>query len=68
MSLAVTDYGDSNPLLMDYYGMEPLFYRQTFESKGDSALAERVVQLYKEVNRAFRSFRSINLKLVARQV
>jgi len=48
-SLAVTDYGDRNPLLMDYYGFEPHLYRQTFQSKGDRALAERVVQLYKEV-------------------
>jgi len=45
----VTDYGDTNPLLMDYYGFDPHFYQQTFESRGDHALAERVVQLYKEV-------------------
>lgn len=44
----VTDYGDKNPLLMDYFGFEPYFYQQTFESKGDRALAERLVQLYKE--------------------
>ncbi|KAG1754207.1 Extradiol aromatic ring-opening dioxygenase [Suillus lakei] len=44
----VTDYGDRNPLLMDYFGFEPYYYQQTFESKGDRALAERVVQLYKE--------------------
>jgi aromatic ring-opening dioxygenase catalytic subunit (LigB family) len=44
----VTDYGDRNPLLMDYFGFEPYYYQQTFESKGDRALAERVVLLYKE--------------------
>ncbi|KAG0705220.1 Extradiol ring-cleavage dioxygenase class III enzyme subunit B [Suillus ampliporus] len=44
----VTDYGDRNPLLMDYFGFEPYYYQQKFESKGDRALAERVVQLYKE--------------------
>lgn len=44
----VTDYGDNNPLLMDYFGFEPYYYQQTFESKGNRALAERVVLLYKE--------------------
>ncbi|KAG2747454.1 Extradiol ring-cleavage dioxygenase, class III enzyme, subunit B [Suillus brevipes Sb2] len=44
----VTDYGDRNPLLMDYFGFEPYFYQQTFESKGNRALAERVVMSYKE--------------------
>ncbi|KAJ8583543.1 Extradiol ring-cleavage dioxygenase class III enzyme subunit B [Rhizopogon salebrosus TDB-379] len=44
----VTDYGDRNPLLMDYFGFEPYFYRQTFESRGDRTLADRIVQLYKE--------------------
>ncbi|KAG1883160.1 Extradiol ring-cleavage dioxygenase class III enzyme subunit B [Suillus subluteus] len=44
----VTDYGDRNPLLMDYFGFEPYYYQQTFESKGNRALAERVVLLYKE--------------------
>ncbi|KIK45906.1 hypothetical protein CY34DRAFT_22309 [Suillus luteus UH-Slu-Lm8-n1] len=44
----VTDYGDRNPLLMDYFGFEPYYYQQTFESKGNRALAERVVMLYKE--------------------
>ncbi|KAG1756238.1 Extradiol ring-cleavage dioxygenase class III enzyme subunit B [Suillus paluster] len=47
----VTDYGDRNPLLMDYFGFEPYFYQQIFESKGDRALAERVVQLYKEAGK-----------------
>ncbi|KAG2061417.1 Extradiol ring-cleavage dioxygenase class III enzyme subunit B [Suillus hirtellus] len=45
----VTDYGDRNPLLMDYFGFEPYYYQQTFESKGNRALAERIILLYKEV-------------------
>ncbi|KAG1832736.1 Extradiol ring-cleavage dioxygenase class III enzyme subunit B [Suillus variegatus] len=47
----VTDYGDRNPLLMDYFGFEPYYYQQTFESKGNRALAERIILLYKEVGR-----------------
>ncbi|KAG2066101.1 Extradiol ring-cleavage dioxygenase class III enzyme subunit B [Suillus decipiens] len=47
----VTDYGDRNPLLMDYFGFEPYFYQQNFESKGNRALAERIVQLYKEAGK-----------------
>ncbi|KAG1756239.1 uncharacterized protein EDB91DRAFT_2323 [Suillus paluster] len=37
-------------LLMDYYGFDPYFYQQRFESKGDRGLAVRVLQLYKEVH------------------
>lgn len=48
-SLSVTDYGDKNPLLMDYYGFQPALYQLKFDSRGDSSLAQRVVQLYKEV-------------------
>ncbi|KAG2146964.1 Extradiol ring-cleavage dioxygenase class III enzyme subunit B [Suillus bovinus] len=44
----VTDYGDRNPLLMDYFGFEPYYYQQAFESKGNHALAERIVLLYKK--------------------
>jgi aromatic ring-opening dioxygenase catalytic subunit (LigB family) len=47
----VTDYGDRNPLLMDYFGFEPYYYQQIFESKGNRALAERVVMLYKEAGK-----------------
>ncbi|CAK5276685.1 unnamed protein product [Mycena citricolor] len=43
----VTDYGDENPLLMDYYGFDPAMYKLKFVSKGDKALSERVVELYK---------------------
>jgi aromatic ring-opening dioxygenase catalytic subunit (LigB family) len=45
----VTDYGDENPLLYDYYGFQPKFYELKFKSRGDSALAQRVVDLYKSV-------------------
>lgn len=47
--ITVTDYGDENPLLMDYYGFDPAFYKLRFKSRGDSALSQRVVQLYKNV-------------------
>ncbi|KAF9001934.1 Extradiol ring-cleavage dioxygenase class III enzyme subunit B [Cyathus striatus] len=42
----VTDYGDENPLLMDYYGFQPELYRLKFKSKGDAALSKHVVDLY----------------------
>ncbi|KAI0781087.1 Extradiol ring-cleavage dioxygenase, class III enzyme, subunit B, partial [Trametes elegans] len=44
----VTDYGDENPLLMDYFGFQPALYELKFKSRGDSALSQRVVQLYKD--------------------
>ncbi|TFK86381.1 Extradiol aromatic ring-opening dioxygenase [Polyporus arcularius HHB13444] len=44
----VTDYGDENPLLMDYFGFDPELYELKFKSRGDSALSQRVVQLYKD--------------------
>ncbi|VDB94129.1 unnamed protein product [Peniophora sp. CBMAI 1063] len=44
----VTDYGDSNPLLMDYFGFDKHMYEIKFESRGDKALSERVVELFKE--------------------
>ena len=47
----VTDYGDDNPLLMDYFGYEKKMYDEIkFESKGDKILSDRVVQLFKEVS------------------
>lgn len=45
----MTDYGDENPLLMDYYGFDPEMYELTFKSRGDSALSELVVNTFKEV-------------------
>ncbi|KAI0316783.1 Extradiol ring-cleavage dioxygenase, class III enzyme, subunit B [Amylostereum chailletii] len=44
----VTDYGDQNPLLMDYFGFDPEMYELEFNSRGDSALSQRVVDLFKE--------------------
>ncbi|KAJ7649921.1 Extradiol ring-cleavage dioxygenase, class III enzyme, subunit B [Roridomyces roridus] len=44
----VTDYGETNPLLYDYFiKIAPSFYEIDFESRGDTVLAQRVVDLYK---------------------
>ncbi|KAK4704950.1 4,5-DOPA dioxygenase extradiol, partial [Phenoliferia sp. Uapishka_3] len=43
----VTDYGAENPLLMDYFGFPDELYKVEFESRGDHALSERIVELYK---------------------
>ena len=51
----VTDYGDENPLLYDYYGFQPALYQLKFKSRGDSALSQRVAQLYKDVSEEIRS-------------
>ncbi|EPT05935.1 Extradiol ring-cleavage dioxygenase class III enzyme subunit B [Fomitopsis schrenkii] len=51
----VTDYGDLNPLLYDYYGFQPAMYKLKFGSRGDHALSERVVQLYKEAGQLGRT-------------
>ena len=45
----MTDYGDENPLLMDYYGFQPELYELKFKSRGDSALAAQIVDLYTKV-------------------
>ncbi|KAJ7649932.1 Extradiol ring-cleavage dioxygenase, class III enzyme, subunit B [Roridomyces roridus] len=43
----VTDYGETNPLLYDYFiKIAPSFYEIDFESRGDTVLAQRVVDLY----------------------
>ncbi|KAF7307724.1 LigB domain-containing protein [Mycena kentingensis (nom. inval.)] len=44
----VTDYGDENPLLYDYYNFPPEMYEIAFKSRGDSAVAQRVVDLFTE--------------------
>ncbi|KAF9262189.1 Extradiol ring-cleavage dioxygenase, class III enzyme, subunit B [Marasmius fiardii PR-910] len=44
----VTDYGDENPLLMDYYGFPDALYKLKFRSRGDSRLSKRVVELFKD--------------------
>jgi len=51
----VTDYGDENPLLMDYYGFPPELYEAKFKSRGDKALAEQIVGLYKEAGQLART-------------
>lgn len=45
----VTDYGDENPLLMDYYGMSPELYKLQFSSRGDATLSRRVLELFQQV-------------------
>ncbi|KAJ6488634.1 Extradiol ring-cleavage dioxygenase, class III enzyme, subunit B, partial [Mycena vitilis] len=50
----LTDYGDENPLLMDYYGFQREYYDLKFKSKGDTNLAKRVVELYKEAGQSAR--------------
>jgi len=42
----VTDYGDENPLYYDYYGFPDEFFNLKFKSRGDSELANRIVDLY----------------------
>jgi len=44
----VTDYGDENPLLMDYFGFPKEMFEVKFKSKGDSALSARVVEAFKK--------------------
>lgn len=34
---------------MDYYGFQPELYQLKFKSRGDKSLANRVVDLFKEV-------------------
>ncbi|OCH87414.1 Extradiol aromatic ring-opening dioxygenase [Obba rivulosa] len=58
----VTDYGDSNPLLMDYYGFQPSLYQLKFKSRGDSALAQRVVELYKEAGQLARTTSTVEAR------
>jgi len=45
----VTDYGDENPLLMDYFGFQKELYQLKFKSRGDTSLSQLIVKLYKEV-------------------
>jgi len=45
----VTDYGDENPLYYDYYGFSEGLYELKFKSRGDSDLANRIVDLYNKV-------------------
>ncbi|KAH9060062.1 Extradiol ring-cleavage dioxygenase class III enzyme subunit B [Lactarius vividus] len=44
----VTDYGDENPLFMDYYNFDPEVYKLKFSSRGDATLSRRVVQLFQD--------------------
>ena len=40
----MTDYGDSQPLLYDYYGFSKPMYEIKFVSNGSTALSNRVVE------------------------
>ncbi|KAG6909839.1 hypothetical protein DXG01_015112 [Tephrocybe rancida] len=51
----VTDYGDENPLLMDYFGFQPSMYQLKFKSRGDANLSQRIVQLYHEAGQSART-------------
>ncbi|PFH49113.1 hypothetical protein AMATHDRAFT_63834 [Amanita thiersii Skay4041] len=51
----VTDYGDENPLLMDYYGFPAELYDLKFKSRGDAALSQRIVELYKQAGERART-------------
>jgi aromatic ring-opening dioxygenase catalytic subunit (LigB family) len=59
-STSVTDYGDENPLLFDYYGFPDALYKLKFKSRGDSNLANRVVELYHKVRVHLHSAALIN--------
>ena len=39
----MTDYGDDQPLLMDYYGFADELYQVIFNSRGDSNVSQLVV-------------------------
>ncbi|EJD05734.1 Extradiol ring-cleavage dioxygenase, class III enzyme, subunit B [Fomitiporia mediterranea MF3/22] len=42
----VTDYGDDQPLLMDYFGFDREMYELQFSSNGSSELSQRVVSAF----------------------
>lgn len=51
----VTDYGEENPLLYDYYGFPQSLYDLTWRSKGSKQLSERIVQEFKKAGMAART-------------
>ncbi|KAF9505748.1 hypothetical protein BS47DRAFT_1378251 [Hydnum rufescens UP504] len=51
----VTDYGNENPLLMDYYGFHTDIYNIEFHSRGDVALTNRILDAFKKANLPARS-------------
>ncbi|KAM0790887.1 hypothetical protein ACM66B_004726 [Microbotryomycetes sp. NB124-2] len=58
----VSDYGDENPLLMDYFGFPKELYQVEFKSRGDHEVAQRVVNLLKAAGKPAR----LTTKLEAR--
>ncbi|KAG8833663.1 hypothetical protein FRC17_010267 [Serendipita sp. 399] len=53
--ILVSDYGEENPLLMDYYGFPQELYQIKFKSKGDSDVAQEVVAALKEAGMSART-------------
>ncbi|KAK9900886.1 Extradiol ring-cleavage dioxygenase class III enzyme subunit B [Cystobasidium minutum MCA 4210] len=51
----VTDYGDENPLLYDYYGFPQSLYDLTWRSRGSKQLSERIVQEFRKAGMAART-------------
>ncbi|CAL1704287.1 unnamed protein product [Somion occarium] len=51
----VTDYGEENPLLMDYYGFQPELYQLQFKSRGDSRISQRIVKAFQEAGQLART-------------
>ncbi|KAH8117231.1 Extradiol ring-cleavage dioxygenase, class III enzyme, subunit B [Phellopilus nigrolimitatus] len=51
----VTDYGDNQPLLMDYFGFDPELYELKFVSRGSHDLSLRVVDAFKEAGHLART-------------
>ena len=52
----MSDYGEENPLYYDYYGFPPELYKLKFKSRGDSTVAQRVVDAFKAVSELWNSF------------
>ncbi|KAI7959470.1 hypothetical protein MJO28_003261 [Puccinia striiformis f. sp. tritici] len=46
--IKVTDYGNDQPLLYDYYGFPPKFYEARWHSNGSSELTDRVLACLKQ--------------------
>lgn len=46
----VSDYGETNPLLYDFYGFIPQLYEIEFKSRGDSSLTRRVLDAFKSAS------------------
>lgn len=61
----VTDYGDDNPLLMDYFGFDPELYKVQFKSQGDASLSQKIVGMFRKVHNHRTLHPTANLKPVS---